>query len=77
MWRWWPVTAEKSYRFALTGQDPEGRNRTIILWREADLVGGKVVRRVVLTLDATMKTATVLTCGETIEVAQAILAAAR
>ena len=71
------MTAEKSHRFALTGSDPEGRNRTIILWREADLVNGKVVRRVVLTLDATMTTATVLTPAEAIEVAQAILAAAR
>ncbi len=71
------MTAEKSRRFALTGQDPEGRNRTIIVWREADLVDGHVVRRVVLTLDATMGTATVLTCSEAVEVAQAILAAAR
>jgi hypothetical protein len=71
------MTAERSHRFALTGQDPDGRNRTIILWREADLVDGKVVRRVVLTLDATMTTATVLTCPEAIEVAEAILAAAR
>jgi hypothetical protein len=55
------VSAEKSHRFALTGQDPEGRNRTIILWRETDLVDGRVVRRVVVTLDATMTTATVLT----------------
>jgi hypothetical protein len=69
--------AEKSHRFALTGQDPQGRNRTIILWREADLIAGTVVRRVVLTLDATMTTATVLTCPEAREVAQAILAAAR
>ncbi|MDQ3764254.1 MAG: hypothetical protein M3460_22540 [Actinomycetota bacterium] len=66
-----PTTAEKSHRFALTGSDPEGRNRTIILWRELDLVDGKVVRRVVLTLDATMNTATVLTCVEAVEVAQA------
>ncbi|MGH3824147.1 MAG: hypothetical protein ACRDRA_15155 [Pseudonocardiaceae bacterium] len=65
------MTAEKSHRFALTGQDPEGRNRTI-LWREVDLV-----RRVVLTLDATMTTATVLTPSEAVEVARAILAAAR
>ncbi len=56
---------------------PQGRNRTIILWREVDLIGGTVVRRVVLTLDATMTTATILTCPEAIEVAQAILAAAR
>ncbi|MGH3821638.1 MAG: hypothetical protein ACRDRA_02145 [Pseudonocardiaceae bacterium] len=71
------MTAEKSHRFALTGQDPEGGNRTIILWQEADLVRGKVVRRVVLTLDATMTTATVLTRPQAIGVAQAILAAAR
>jgi hypothetical protein len=71
------VTAEKSHRFALTGRDPEGRNRTIILWQEADLVDGRVVRRVVLTLDATMTTATVFTCPEAVEVAEAILAAAR
>lgn len=71
------MTVEKSHRFALTGSDPEGRNRTIILWQEADLVDGTVVRRVVLTLDATMNTATVLTPAEAIEVAQAMLAAAR
>jgi hypothetical protein len=71
------VSAEKSHRFALTGQDHEGRNRTIILWRETDLVDGRVVRRVVVTLDATMTTATVLTLLEAADVAQAILAAAR
>ncbi|MGH3694564.1 MAG: hypothetical protein ACRDRX_11370 [Pseudonocardiaceae bacterium] len=71
------MTAEQSRRFALTGSDPEGRSRTIIVWREADLVDGKVVRRVVLTLDATMSTATVLICPDAVEVAQAILAAAR
>jgi hypothetical protein len=71
------MTAEKSHRFALTGQDPEGRNRTIILWRETDLVDGRVIRRVVVTLDATMMTATVLTFPEAVDVAQAILAAAR
>ena len=71
------VTAEKSHRFVLTGSDPDGCNRTIILWRELDLVDGRVVRRVVLTLDATMKTATVLTPPEAREVAEAILAAAR
>lgn len=71
------MTAEKSPRFALTGQDPEGRNRTIILRREMDLMDGMVVRRVVLTLDATMTTATVLTCAQAVEVGQAILAAAR
>jgi hypothetical protein len=30
--RFTPMTAEKSHRFALTGHDLEGRNRTIILW---------------------------------------------
>jgi hypothetical protein len=68
---------DQSHRFALTGQDPEGRNRTIILWREVDLIGGTVVRRVVVTLDATMTTATVLTCAQAVEVGQAILDAAR
>ncbi len=71
------MTAERSHRFALTGHDPEGRNRTIILWQEADLVGDTVVRRVVVTLDATMTTATVLTCAQAVEVGQAILDAAR
>ena len=71
------MTADKSHRFAFTGQDPKGGSRTIILWRETDLVDGRVVRRVVLTLDATMSTATVLTRAEAVEVAQAILAAAQ
>lgn len=71
------MTAETSHRFALTGQDPEGHNRTIILWRETDLVDGRVVRRVVVTLDATMTTATVLTFPEAADLAQAILTAAR
>ena len=71
------MTAESSQRFAITGQDPEGRNRTIILWQEADLVDGIVSRRVVVTLDATMNTATVLTRAEAVEVADALRAAAR
>ena len=71
------MTAEHSHRFALTGQDPEGNSRTIILWREIDYVHGKVIRRVVLTLDATMTTATMLTGPEALEVAKAIRAAAR
>jgi hypothetical protein len=41
------------------------------------LVNGTVIRRVVLTLDATMNTATMLTPSEAREVAQAILAAAQ
>ena len=70
------MNAEKSHRFALTGQDPEGHNRTIILWQEADLIDGRVVRRVVVTLDATMNTATVLTRAQAIEVGHAMLTAA-
>ncbi|HEY6421665.1 MAG TPA: hypothetical protein VIY28_00175 [Pseudonocardiaceae bacterium] len=71
------MSAEQSHRFVITGLDPEGRNRTIILWREAELVRDKVVKRVVLTLDATINTATVLTLVEAREVGQAILAAAQ
>jgi hypothetical protein len=67
---------DQSHRFVITGQDPEGRSRTI-LWRDTNLVDGKVVRRVVITVDATMRTATILTQGEAAEVAEAILAAAR
>ncbi len=69
--------ADKSRRFVLTGKDLEGRNRTIILWREVDLIGGTVVRRVVITVDATVTTATVLTFAQAVEVGQAILEAAR
>ncbi|MGH3821709.1 MAG: hypothetical protein ACRDRA_02515 [Pseudonocardiaceae bacterium] len=71
------MTADQSHRFALTAQDPEGRSRTIILWQETDLVGGVVQRRVVVTLDATMGTATILTRAEAVEVAKAMLAAAK
>ena len=70
------MTVEQSHRFALTGHDPEGRNRTIILWRETDLVDGVVQRRVVVTLDATMNTATVLSRPQAVQVAQALMAAA-
>ena len=69
------MTAEHSHRFALTGHEPEGRNRTIILWQEAELVDGIVQRWVIVTLDATMNTATILTRPDAVEVAQAILAA--
>jgi hypothetical protein len=41
------------------------------------LIDGTVVRQVVVTLDATMTTATVLTLAQAIEVGQAILAIAR
>ena len=67
---------DQSHRFAITGEDPDGHPRTIILWRETDLVNGKVVRRVHVTLDATTVTETILTRGEAVEVAEAILAAA-
>lgn len=71
------MSADQSHRFALTGKDPDGNARTIILWRETDLVDGTVIRRVVLTLDATMTTATVFTRDEAAEVAQALIAAAQ
>lgn len=71
------VVGDESRRFVITGEDLDGHPRTIILWREIDLVHGKVVRRVVVTLDSTMSTATVLTFAQAVEVAQAILAAAR
>lgn len=70
------MSADQSHRFAITGTDPDGNARTIILWRETDLVEGTVVRRVVITLDATMTTATVLNGTEAAQVAQALLAAA-
>ena len=40
-------------------------------------MNGTVVRRVVITLDATINTATTLTFAQAIEVAETILAAAR
>jgi hypothetical protein len=67
---------DQSHRFVITGEDPEGRSRTI-LWRDTNLIDGRVVRRVVITVDATIKTATILTQEEAVEVAEAILAAAR
>ena len=67
---------DQSHRFVITGQDPEGRPRTIILWRDTDLVNGTVVRRVVITVDATLNTATILTQSDAVQVAEAILAAA-
>jgi DNA-binding Xre family transcriptional regulator len=75
--RWCPVSVEQSRRFVIMGQDPQGRNRTIIGWREAEYVAGTVVKRVVLTLDATLNTATVLTTAEALELGQKILAAAQ
>ena len=67
---------DQSHRFVITGEDPDGHPRTI-LWRETDLVNGKVVRRVHVTLDTTTVTETILTQGEAVEVGEAILAAAR
>ena len=67
---------DQSHRFVITGEDPDGHPRTI-LWRETDLVNGKVVRRVHITLDATTVTETILTQGDAVAVAEAILAAAR
>jgi len=67
---------DQSHRFVITGEDPDGHPRTI-LWRETDLVDGKVIRRVHVTLDATTVTETILTRDEAVDVAQAILAAAR
>ena len=68
---------DQSHRFVITGEDPEGHNRTIILWRETDLVNGKVIRREHITLDATTVTETILTQSDAVDVAQAILGAAR
>ena len=65
---------DRSHRFVITGKDPDGHPRTIILWREVDLVNSTVVRRVVLTLDAAINTATTLTLAQAVEVAEAILA---
>ena len=69
--------SEQSQRFTLAGQDPQGHSRTIIGWREVDLVEGRIQRRMVLTLDATMRTAVILSCPQAVELAQAILAAAQ
>jgi hypothetical protein len=68
---------DQSHRFVITGKDPEDHNRTIILWRETDLVNGKVIRRVHITLDATTVTETILTQSDAVQVAEAILAAAK
>ena len=67
---------DQSHRFVITGEDPEGHSRTVILWRDTDLVDGKVMRRVVITVDATMRTATILTQGEAVAVAEAMTRAA-
>lgn len=68
--------AEFSPRFTLAGLDPQGRSRTLIGWRDVDLVEGQIRRRVVVTLDATLKTAVCLSCPQAVELAEAIPAAA-
>jgi hypothetical protein len=68
---------DQSHRFVITGEDPDGHPRTIILWRETDLVNGTVIRRVHITLDATTVTETILTQRDAVAVAEAILEAAR
>ena len=67
---------ERNHRHALTGRDSDGRNRTVILWREVELVHGQVQRHVVITLDATLCTAVILTLQQAIELADALRAAA-
>ena len=67
---------DQSHRFVITGEDPDGHPRTIILWRDTDLVDGKVVRRVVITVDATLRTATILTQRDAVAVAEAMTRAA-
>lgn len=66
----------KTHRYVLTGRDFDSRNRTVILWREADLVSGEAERRIVITLDATRRTAVILTLQQAIELADALRAAA-
>jgi hypothetical protein len=51
-------------------------HRSVILWRDTDLVDGKVVRRVVITVDATLKTATILAQRDAVAVAEAMTRAA-
>ena len=69
------MNADQSRRHVATDRDPGGHRRTIILWREVDLADGKVVRRVVVMLDTTVSTATVLTLPQAGEAGQAILEA--
>lgn len=71
-----PVNADQSHRFAITGRDPDHRNRTVILWREIDLIRGEVVRHVVVTLDATMRTAVILNLAQAVKLADALRTAA-
>lgn len=71
-----PVNPEQDHRHAITGRDLDSRNRTVILWRETDLVQGSVERHVVVTLDATSRTAVILTLPQAVELADALRAAA-
>ena len=48
-----PVNPDQDRRHAITGRDLDSCNRTVILWREIDLVHGQVERHIVITLDAT------------------------
>jgi hypothetical protein len=70
------VNPEQDHRHAITGRDLDSRNRTVILWRETDLVQGSVERHVVVTLDATSRTAVILTLPQAVELADALRAAA-
>jgi hypothetical protein len=73
----WPVnTANQSHQHAITGRDPGDRNRTLILWKETDLIHGKLVRHVVIILDTTLRTAVMLSLPEVVELANALRMAA-
>ena len=71
-----PVKPDQSHRHAITGRDSDSRNRTVILWRETDLIDGRVERHIVITLDATLRTAVILTLTQAIELADALRVAA-
>lgn len=72
-WDGLPWSPRRLVPHLTTGHD--GHRRTNIPWREVDLVDGKVARRLVVMLDATMSTATGLTFPRVVEMGQAILAA--
>lgn len=76
MMRAQPTGPRKTHRHVLTGRGFDGRNRTVILWREADLVYGQVERHIVITLDATLRTVVILTRQQAIELADALRVAA-
>lgn len=62
-------TANHSHRHAITGRDPDNQNHTLILWKETDLIHGKLVRHVIITLDATIRTIVILSPPQVIELA--------